>query len=165
MHDSDHDLDGWSPQGPVTELGVASSWELLNASSFGRLGVSVNDQPKIFPVNYYADGSSILFRTAGGTKLHHLLMNRSVVFEVDDRTDTGAWSVIVEGTAQIVSDEDELNAAERAPLPDWVPVQTYVFVRITPTRLHGRRFQRHLSVSHHTDDQHTAGRHESGGPQ
>jgi hypothetical protein len=146
MLNNDYDLDGWSPQGPVTELGQASSWELLASSSFGRLGVSVGDHPKIFPVDYYSDGASIVFRTAAGTKLHDLLMNRFVAFEVDHRDETQAWSVVIDGTARVVTDQDEVDAAERLPLPQWVPVQTYVFVRIFPTRVHGRRFQRHLTV-------------------
>jgi hypothetical protein len=147
MLDNDYDLDGWSPQGPVTELGQASSWELLAGSSFGRLGVSVDNYPKIFPVDYHCDGASIVFRTAAGTKLHDLLMNRFVAFEVDHRDTTQAWSVVIDGTARVIADEDEVDAAERLPLPPWVPVQTYVFVRIVPTRVHGRRFQRQLTVA------------------
>lgn len=147
MLENDYDLDGWSPQGPVTELGRDSAWELLNDSTFGRLAVSVDNHPKIFPVDYYSDGSSIVFRTAAGTKLHDLLMNRFVAFEVDYRNDSVAWSVVVDGTARVIADQDEVDAAERLPLPSWVPVQTYVFVRIIPTRLHGRRFQRHLTVA------------------
>ncbi|PRY69126.1 pyridoxamine 5'-phosphate oxidase-like protein [Glaciihabitans tibetensis] len=162
MLENDHDLDGWSPQGPVTELSPASSWELLNSASFGRLGVSVDNQPKIFPVNYHADGSAIIFRTAAGTKLHDLIANRSVVFEVDSRSAQGAWSVIAEGNAEVIDDSDEITAAERLPLPEWVPVQTYVFVRIIPTHLHGRRFLRHVEVSRHESP--VAEQNEQNGP-
>lgn len=140
------DLDGWSPQGPVTELAPAGSWELLKSSSFGRLGLSVDDQPEIFPVNYHSDGTTILFRTAAGTKLHELMLNRSVVFEADARTDHGSWSVVVKGTAAVVDDPDEIAAADRLPLPPWIPTQTFVYVRITATDIHGRRFLRGVEI-------------------
>ncbi|MDQ1576134.1 MAG: uncharacterized protein QOH55_1284 [Microbacteriaceae bacterium] len=148
-----YNLDEWSPQGPVTELSDAVSWELLNGASFGRLGVSVNDQPEIFPVNYYADGTSILFRTAAGTKLHELLANRTVVFEADAQTENGAWSVIAKGSADVLVDEAEVNRAERSPLPSWIPVLEYVFVRITVTELRGRRFQHQLRPERRDDDE------------
>jgi hypothetical protein len=150
MTEDDHDLDSWSPQGPVTELSRASSWELLSSSSFGRLGVSVDNRPKIFPVNYVADATGITFRTAVGTKLHDLLSNPFVAFEVDSQSDQHAWSVVVEGAARVLDDPDEIATAEQYPFPEWVPVQTYVFVRITPTEVHGRRFSRHLEVARHS---------------
>jgi hypothetical protein len=144
MTTHEYNLDEWSPQGPVTELSDAVSWELLDGLSFGRLGVSVNDRPEIFPVNYYADGTSILFRTAAGAKLHALLANKFVVFEADAQTENGAWSIIVKGSAEVLVDEEEISRAERAPLPSWIPVIEYVFVRIIVTELRGRRFQHQL---------------------
>ena len=152
MVNADDDVDGWSPQGPVTELSADNAWALLNGDSFGRLGVSVNDQPKIFPVNYHADGKTVIFRTAAGTKLHDLMVNRTVVFEADAQKPTEAWSVVVTGNASIVEDQDEILAADRLPLPPWIPTQTYVFVRITPTDIRGRLFQRHLHVERHGAD-------------
>jgi nitroimidazol reductase NimA-like FMN-containing flavoprotein (pyridoxamine 5'-phosphate oxidase superfamily) len=149
MLESDHDEDGWSPQGPVTELSQERNWELLEAAAFGRLGVSVDNKPRIYPVNYCALGRSILFRTAAGSKLQDLLANREVVFEVDGRTDHATWSVIVDGTAQIVNDPDEIAGADRLPMPHWIPTATYVWVKITPSTVTGRRFLRHLEVSRH----------------
>jgi nitroimidazol reductase NimA-like FMN-containing flavoprotein (pyridoxamine 5'-phosphate oxidase superfamily) len=145
------DVDGWSPQGPVTELASDNSWELLRSTSFGRLGVSVDDKPKIFPVDYAIDNETIVFRTAAGTKLHDLMLNRSVVFEVDDRHPTDAWSVVVTGEASVIAHPDEITRADRLPLPHWVPIQTFVYVRVTPTDIHGRRFLRHIQVGRHAD--------------
>jgi nitroimidazol reductase NimA-like FMN-containing flavoprotein (pyridoxamine 5'-phosphate oxidase superfamily) len=149
MPENEYDLDSWSPQGPATELSRANSWELLSDFSFGRLGVSVDNHPKIFPVNYVADATGITFRTATGTKLHDLLSNTFVAFEVDSQSGQRAWSVVVEGEARVLDDPSEIAAAELLSFPEWVPVQTYVFVRITPTEVHGRRFQRHLEVTRH----------------
>ncbi len=139
-------IDEWSPQGPVTELSDEQSWSLLDGGTFGRLGVSLNDQPEIFPVDYAADGATVLFRTAEGTKLHELLANASVVFEADARTADSAWSVTVKGTAHVLSDPTDIDRADRAPLPDWHPTKPFVYVRIEPSRIRGRRYQRRLAA-------------------
>jgi len=40
---------------------------LLSPRGIGRIAFSVDGVPEIFPVNYAADGSTIVFRTAEGT--------------------------------------------------------------------------------------------------
>jgi nitroimidazol reductase NimA-like FMN-containing flavoprotein (pyridoxamine 5'-phosphate oxidase superfamily) len=141
-------VDEWSPQGPVTELSDEESWLLLDGSSFGRLGVSLDDQPEIFPVNYVADGLSILFRTAEGTKLHDLLANASVVFEADEQTSDAAWSVTVKGRARVLETVSEIEDADQQTLPDWHPTQSFVYVRITPSGIRGRQYRRGPLPSH-----------------
>lgn len=138
--------DEWSPKGPVTELSDAASWELLDGSSFGRLGVCLNGQPDIFPVNYHADGATILFRTAGGTKLDDLVANNRVVFEVDSLSVEGAWSVTVKGTAVVLSEADDIESADQRPLPDLVPTEPFVYVRVDADAIRGRRFDNHLRI-------------------
>jgi uncharacterized protein len=134
------DFDEWSPQGPVEELSEESAWELLGLEAFGRLAVSHDNRPHIFPVDYYADGTDILFRTAAGTKLRNLVANEVVAFEVDLRRPDESWSVVVDGVARVVTDVNEITVADRAPLPTWIPVVPYVYVKISPTSLHARRF-------------------------
>jgi nitroimidazol reductase NimA-like FMN-containing flavoprotein (pyridoxamine 5'-phosphate oxidase superfamily) len=135
-----HDYDTWSPQGPVEELSDESCWELLRQESFGRLAVSINDQPQIFPVDYYAADNDILFRTAAGTKLHDIGLNNTVAFEIDSRNRSESWSVGINGVARILTDDSEIAIADRAPLPTWIPTAKYVYVRITPEFIRGRRF-------------------------
>ena len=141
------DFDQWSPQGPVEELSEESAWALLRRESFGRLAVSENNRPRIFPVDYYADGTTILFRSAAGTKLHDLVANESVAFEIDFRSRDESWSVVVDGVARVVTDTAEVAVADRAPLPTWIPVAPYVYVAIAPSSLHGRRFVHTLFAS------------------
>lgn len=141
------DVDGWSPQGPVTELTDQHSWEFLQRSSLGRLALSANDKPAIFPVDFYCDGESILFRTSEGTKLADLIANDAVAFEADEHTSHESLSVIVEGRAHVVTDESEILEADRATLPRWIPIAVPVYVRIVPTKIHGRRFSREIVTS------------------
>jgi hypothetical protein len=135
-----HDFDEWSPQGPVEELSEESSWELLRLETFGRLAVSHDNRPRIFPVDYYANDTGVLFRTAAGTKLRDLVSNDAVAFEVDRRSRAESWSIVVNGRARVLTDSDEIAVADRAPLPSWIPVAPYVYVAIVPTSVHGRRF-------------------------
>jgi nitroimidazol reductase NimA-like FMN-containing flavoprotein (pyridoxamine 5'-phosphate oxidase superfamily) len=146
MTTNPRNIDEWSPQGPVSELSDEQSWRLLGGVSLGRLGVSVDNLPEIFPVNYHSDGESILFRTADGTKLRDLVANGSVVFEVDSQLGDVAWSVTAKGTARVLESTDEIDTADRAPLPEWHPTAPFVYVRIVPTEVHGRQFRRHLTA-------------------
>jgi nitroimidazol reductase NimA-like FMN-containing flavoprotein (pyridoxamine 5'-phosphate oxidase superfamily) len=139
------DFDQWSPQGPVEELSEESAWELLRFESFGRLAVADDNRPQIFPVDYCADGTDILFRTSAGTKLGDLIANDTVAFEVDSRSRDESWSVVITGIARVVTGAAEIAAANRAPLPSWIPVATYAYVKIAPSSLHGRRFVHSLA--------------------
>ena len=129
-------------EGPVEELSEAESWQLLRENSLGRLAVSAAGELDIFPINYYADGSTILLRTAPGTKLVEMTIHGYVAFEIDGYTDTDAWSVVAKGSARWLDTRAEIDDADAQPLTSWIPTLKYVYVRITPTHLSGRRFVR-----------------------
>jgi len=131
-----------SGEGAVHVLSEAECWQLLDGASFGRLAVSVDNQPEIFPVNYYADGRTVLFRTAEGTKLLELTINALVAFESDQYSDTDAWSVVVKGHARVIASQSEIFAADQLPLAPWIPTLKYIYVRVEPTEISGRRFAR-----------------------
>lgn len=107
----------------------------------GRIALRAADEVDIFPINYHADGETILFRTAPGTKLLELTVHDKVAFEIDGHTETAAWSVVVKGIPRQLESGDEIEAAESAPLHPWIPTLKYRFVRITPTDITGRPFQ------------------------
>ncbi|WP_172592284.1 pyridoxamine 5'-phosphate oxidase family protein [Subtercola boreus] len=149
MSASTEDIEEWSPQGPVTELSAEHCWKLLNTTTLGRLGVSIDNQPEIFPVNYTADGASIIFRTAHGTKLRDLLINNTVVLEVDAQIENGAWSVTVKGAAAIIGPDAPPGSDADEFLPRWIPTEEFVYVRITPTEIRGRKFEHELRLIIH----------------
>ncbi len=128
-------------QGPVTVLGHEEAWDLLSSVSLGRLVTSVSDQLEIFPVNFATQNGTLLFRTAEGTKLFSTVMNDRVLFEADDHTVGEGWSVIVRGTARILTTAEELHDADRAQLMPWVATEKLRYVRITPAEVSGRRFR------------------------
>ncbi|MFZ2241616.1 MAG: pyridoxamine 5'-phosphate oxidase family protein [Gordonia amarae] len=125
---------------PITVLSDDECWELLRSQSVGRIGLSVGDDPDIFPLNYVIDGDKVVFRTGEGTKLFELAVNGKVAFEVDDYNADGGWSVIVKGTADRLVNIGEINAADELPLKPWVASIKYNYVAITVAGISGRRF-------------------------
>ena len=122
-------------------LATNQCWELLRASVVGRLAVTVDGDPDIFPVNPVVDHGTIVFRTAAGTKLA-ATKGRNVAFEVDgyDIETAHAWSVVVKGRAQEIWEAEETLRALRLPLFPWQPGRKPRFVRIEPLSVTGRRF-------------------------
>jgi nitroimidazol reductase NimA-like FMN-containing flavoprotein (pyridoxamine 5'-phosphate oxidase superfamily) len=125
---------------PVAELDTDECWGLLATNSLGRIAMCAAGEIDIFPINYYADGSTILFRTAPGTKLMELTIDDNVAFEIDGRHGGKAFSVVVKGTARQLELSHEIERAEAAPLEPWIPTLKYRFVHITPTLITGRAF-------------------------
>jgi nitroimidazol reductase NimA-like FMN-containing flavoprotein (pyridoxamine 5'-phosphate oxidase superfamily) len=127
---------------PVAFLTVEQCWERLHAQELGRLVTHIGDVLDIFPVNYVVDGDTLLFRTAPGSKLFELTVNDQVLFEVDDHTDTDAWSVIVRGHARPLESGADIERADTLALRPWIPTLKYMYVRIEPTSVTGRAFER-----------------------
>ncbi|MFB7892569.1 pyridoxamine 5'-phosphate oxidase family protein [Microbacterium sp. NPDC056044] len=127
---------------PVVSLSDEECWERLRGQELGRLVTRVGDVLDIFPVNYVVDGTSVLFRTAQGSKLFELTVNDEVLFEVDDHTDTDAWSVILRGRAHPLDRSAEVERADGLGLKPWIPTLKYTYVRVEATSLSGRAFER-----------------------
>lgn len=128
-------------QGPVTVVGDDEAWDLLSSVALGRLVTYFGGQLEIFPVNFAVQNRTLLFRTAEGTKLFTTVMNDQVLFEVDDHTAAEGWSVVVRGTAHLLSTAEEIREAEDAKLLPWVPTVKLRYVRVTPSEISARRFQ------------------------
>ena len=126
---------------PVLELTEEQSWKLLDATQHGRLVVAVAGEPDIFPVNYVTSDRKIYLRTAPGNKLAQLTINSRVLFETDGVLSDEAWSVVLQGTARVLTNSSELAAVEKLGLKSWVPTLKDFFVEIVPTAVSGRHFQ------------------------
>jgi len=127
---------------PIVPLTEGECWDRLAEQQLGRLVTHVGDVLDVFPVNYTVDEHSLVFRTAEGSKLTEVTINDDVLFEVDEYTDTDAWSVVVRGRAHRLDTAAEVEAADRLPLKPWVPTLKYNYVRIVPTSLSGRDIRR-----------------------
>lgn len=126
----------------TTTLSADECWELFRRGSIGRLAVSANDQPEIFPINYRIEDGEFIFRTGHGSKLAAAL-GKQVALEADgvDKAGVIAWSVIVKGPAYRLDRTPEvLNSVGRLLVP-WEAGKKDHFVRIVPESISGRRFR------------------------
>jgi nitroimidazol reductase NimA-like FMN-containing flavoprotein (pyridoxamine 5'-phosphate oxidase superfamily) len=135
-----------SPQQPATallELDRGECLRLLATTSVGRLAVNVPAWPPVIrPVNYVLDerSQSVLFRSARGSKFHALLHSARAAFEIDGTDPDGtAWSVIVIGATEEVTNLAEIDRIERLGLQTWAPGPKPHWVRIRATTVSGRR--------------------------
>ncbi|GAA1794767.1 pyridoxamine 5'-phosphate oxidase family protein [Agromyces lapidis] len=132
---------------PTRSLTEADCWERLARAPYGRIAMAAGGEVDIFAVNHVVDtsgpgGPVIVFRTAAGTKLLELTIRHGVAFQIDGFSDTEAFSVVVKGTAEEFDHEREIEAAEALGITPWAPESKDRWVRITPTEVHGREFDR-----------------------
>lgn len=127
--------------GPVTVLDETECRRLLATQTFGRMVLRVGDVVEVFPFNFVYDDGSLVMRTAAGTKLAALTISEEVLVEVDERTESSAWSVVLRGTAHVIETEAERAAVEALPLRPQIPTMKRTFVRIVPKTISGRSFR------------------------
>lgn len=127
---------------PTEILDATECWELLDATTVGRLAIAIAGKPDIFPINYVVDGESIVFRSAPGTKLAAAALLHDVAFEIDgyEAGERTAWSVVIKGKAHLIERMEDVYAADDLPLFPWVATPKPDIVRITPSDVSGRRF-------------------------
>ena len=125
----------------LVRLDEAECWAFLRAHRLGRIALIQYDRPLIFPVNYVADGETVVFRTARGSKLTAAGRDSSVVFEVDDVDDElrSGTSVLVHGTLGEISAPEDRELASSLSIDTWAPGERDHVVRVTPQWLTGRR--------------------------
>ncbi|WP_315915623.1 pyridoxamine 5'-phosphate oxidase family protein [Arthrobacter sp. lap29] len=125
------------------ELPVHECWALLRGVSVGRLAVWVTDHPDIFPINFTVDHGTIVFRTGEGTKLAAAQRDTPVALEADgvDPASGVAWSVVVKGSAALISSTQDVLDSYSLMLFPWHSGHKNAFVRIVPTLVTGRKFK------------------------
>ncbi|MBC9226696.1 pyridoxamine 5'-phosphate oxidase family protein [Aeromicrobium senzhongii] len=125
----------------ITDMTGNEPWDFVADHTFGRLAMSILEQPEIFPVNYVLAGRKIVFRTAEGTKLMGVLLDNHVAFEVDEVGASGASSVVLKGKARKIESREELEQLDLDDLHSWVPTMKYNIVVIDVTEITGRQFR------------------------
>jgi nitroimidazol reductase NimA-like FMN-containing flavoprotein (pyridoxamine 5'-phosphate oxidase superfamily) len=127
---------------PDDRLSMDECWKLLDREVVGRLALIVDGHPEIFPVNFVLERRSIVFRTAGGTKLWGAVTSKPAAFEIDgyDAHEQQAWSVVARGEAELMENQEEQAAADARLLEPWQPGDKDFYVRLAPKALTGRRF-------------------------
>lgn len=127
----------------VEVLTEAECRRLLASTEVGRVGVVVDGQPLIFPVNYVLDGRYVVIHSDFGAKLSGASFAR-VAFEIDsfDPTTRSGWSVLVQGMGHDVTDSVDHTSEhlQTVPVAPWAPGPKPRLLRIETKTVTGRRF-------------------------
>jgi nitroimidazol reductase NimA-like FMN-containing flavoprotein (pyridoxamine 5'-phosphate oxidase superfamily) len=93
---------------PLGALSEAECRRLLGTHTLGRVGMTSGGLPCILPVSYLYDDGAIVFRAGLDTKLRAAESGDVLAFEVGgyDRQAGHGWSVLVQGRASVLSEED-----------------------------------------------------------
>jgi nitroimidazol reductase NimA-like FMN-containing flavoprotein (pyridoxamine 5'-phosphate oxidase superfamily) len=122
---------------------------LLGTVKVGRVGLSIDALPAILPVNFCVLDGDIVLRTVEGTKFHAAASGAVLAFEADgyELDGTTGWSVLVQGVSKVVTEPLELLRVGELNLESWaLDGAADQFVRITSSRVSGRRFSRGPSI-------------------
>jgi uncharacterized protein len=115
---------------------------LLASVPVGRVGFNADGEIVVLPVNHLLDGQDVVFRTARGSKLSAAEEQNLVVFEADDYTPQtqSGWSVVVNGRAETVYEDTEIQRLDRLGLHPWpTAVDRPFWIRIRPASVSGRQ--------------------------
>ena len=114
--------------------------ELLGEATIGRVAVTRDGVPHVVPVNFGVLDGTVVFRSGTGTKHDAALADQPVSFEVD-RIDEDAhtgWSVLVSGTARVITDPDVLARVDDLGVVAWAPGGRHEVIRVEPQLVSGR---------------------------
>ena len=123
-------------------LSAEECWSLVDGTPIGRVAFVSEGEPQVLPVNFLVDGHQLAFRSTAGSKFSAAAMRRPVAFEVDgwDVHTRSGWSVLIDGTADIVLDADEEARLDSMGLEPWaIHDQPMDWVKILPNDISGRR--------------------------
>ena len=148
---SDTTIEGLSLADIVLEvLDEAECLRLISAGGIGRLAFSGRYGLTVFPVNYRLHEGAIVFRTGQdsptGEDLQTGIANAEyqVAFEIDD-IDPAAregWSVLIQGPAHHMTTDAERAVVVELGVEPWPGGPREHAIRITPSRVTGRRLRR-----------------------
>ncbi|GAA3785297.1 pyridoxamine 5'-phosphate oxidase family protein [Streptomyces chiangmaiensis] len=123
------------------ELDRQECLRLLAKVPVGRIVHTRQALPAVLPLNFSLDGDgAVLLRTSAASELVRAIDGSVVAFEADevDAAAHSGWSVVVTGSAAVVTDPAERERLTRTGPRSWVPSPEEVFVRIEPELVTGR---------------------------
>lgn len=126
-------------------LTTAACEALLRSGVLGRVGMVVEDDPLVQPMNYSVVDGAIVMRTALDSQVAMYADGSRLAFEVDQFAHEWqhGWSVLARGIGELVRDADEIARIETlwAPRP-WAAGARPTYVRLRWRELTGRRLGR-----------------------
>jgi nitroimidazol reductase NimA-like FMN-containing flavoprotein (pyridoxamine 5'-phosphate oxidase superfamily) len=129
------------PNDGFRELERQECLRLLAKVPVGRIVHTRLALPAVLPVNFCVDADgAVVLRTSAVSELARAVDGAVVAFEADeiDAVAQSGWSVVVTGSATVVTDPEEHARLIRTGPCSWAPSPQEVFVRIEPELVTGR---------------------------
>jgi nitroimidazol reductase NimA-like FMN-containing flavoprotein (pyridoxamine 5'-phosphate oxidase superfamily) len=129
------------PDDGFRELERQECLRLMAKVPVGRIVYTRRALPAVLPVNFSLDhDGAALLCTSATSELVRAIDGAVVAFETDDvdADRHSGWSVVVTGTATVVTDPAEHERLARTGPVSWVSAPQEVFVRIEPELVTGR---------------------------
>jgi transcriptional regulator with XRE-family HTH domain len=117
----------------------------LEPGGIGRFLFVEDRGPVAVAVNYAMLGGDIVFRTDDTTAEAGAVGQPRVSFDVDHIDDvlSEGWSVLVSGTASILTKPDDVRAAKDLGIEPWAGGVRDTYIRLVPELITGRRIRVH----------------------
>ncbi|WP_327318763.1 pyridoxamine 5'-phosphate oxidase family protein [Streptomyces sp. NBC_01235] len=129
------------PNDGFRELERQECLRLMAKVPVGRIVYTRQALPAVLPVNFSLDrDGAVLLRTSATSELVRAIDGAVVAFETDDvdAARHSGWSVVVTGTATVVTDPAEHERLARTGPVSWVPAPQEIFVRVESELVTGR---------------------------
>lgn len=117
---------------------------LLASVRLGRLAWVGPQGPLVLPVNHTVVDGNVCLRTDLYTDLAEGTSSGSVAFEADELDDRlrSGWSVVLLGQVEHIESTREMADLFARMEQPWAPGSRPLIVRVIPSQVTGRRFQR-----------------------
>jgi len=115
-----------TPEGrSLEQLSHTECVQLLNRAQVGRVVFTVAALPAVVPVTFAVLGDAVVMCTAADTRLAAAADGGVRAFEIDemDPTSRTAWSVVVAGVAELVTDP-LMRSRMHGMVAPWAPGHT-----------------------------------------
>jgi transcriptional regulator with XRE-family HTH domain len=137
---------GQGGPGPHPTLEVMTAEQCaarLAAGGIGRFLFLAERGPVAVPVNYAMLGADVVFRTDDRSAATGAVGQQAVSFDVDhfDEALREGWSVLVSGTASLLTRPEDVREAEKLGIEPWAGGERDAYVRLVPTEVSGRRIR------------------------
>lgn len=98
----------------IRTLSKQECLDLLATVPIGRVGLTLNALPVIFPVNFTLSGDSVIFGSMAGSTLSRATDGAVAAFQADsyDPANRSGWTVMAVGQALHIRDAETLGRLE-----------------------------------------------------
>jgi transcriptional regulator with XRE-family HTH domain len=127
----------------LTDLTLEECRARLAPGGVGRFLFEADRGPVAVPVNFRMLGDDVVFRSQAQGDVIDATRQARVSFDVDhiDAAFSEGWSVLLSGTARVLTDPAEIQQAVALDIDPWPGGERNTYIRLTPAEITGKRLR------------------------